>query len=69
MYAVQVFDANVLTKSVLIGSHSIDLEAVYLSKDHEKYRQWVGLINNEDPTANSFQGQWNYCPYATDVLY
>lgn len=51
-----MFDANVLTKSVLIGSYSIDLEAVYLSKDHEKYRQWVGLINNEDPTANSYQG-------------
>jgi hypothetical protein len=41
---------------VLIGSYAIDLEAVYLSKDHEQYRKWVGLSNHEDPTANSFQG-------------
>lgn len=53
---IKVFDANVLSKSIMIGSYSIDLEAVYLSKDHEKYRQWVGLTNHEDPSATSYQG-------------
>lgn len=55
-----MYDANVLTKSVLIGSHTIDLEAVYLKKDHEVYRQWAGLSNHEDPTLTSFQGNVQY---------
>lgn len=54
---LQVYDANVLTKSVLIGSHAVDVEAVYMKKDHEVYRQWAGLTNHEDVTANSFQGK------------
>lgn len=53
---IKVMDANVLTKNVLIGSYNFDATQVYFQKDHEFYRKWVALMNEDDPQDNSVQG-------------
>eukprot|EP00604_Paraphysomonas_vestita_P002816 CAMPEP_0174818892 /NCGR_PEP_ID=MMETSP1107-20130205/1828_1 /TAXON_ID=36770 /ORGANISM="Paraphysomonas vestita, Strain GFlagA" /LENGTH=1810 /DNA_ID=CAMNT_0016031457 /DNA_START=453 /DNA_END=5885 /DNA_ORIENTATION=- len=53
---VKVMDANVLLKNVLIGSYAFDAAQVYFQKDHEMYRQWVALMNDEDSECNGVQG-------------
>jgi hypothetical protein len=50
--SVKVMDANVLLKNVLIGSYVFDAQQVYFQKDHEMYRQWVALMNDEDAECN-----------------
>jgi hypothetical protein len=54
--SIKVMDANVLLKNVLIGSYVFDTQQVYFQKDHELYRQWVALMNDEDSTCNGVQG-------------
>jgi hypothetical protein len=49
-------DANVLLKNVLIGAYVFDATQVYFQKDHEMYRQWVALMNDEDANCNGVQG-------------
>lgn len=54
---VSVMDANVVTKNVLIGSYSFDTSDVYFQKDHEYYRKWVALMNDDDPEDVGVQGK------------
>lgn len=54
--SIKVMDANVLLKNVLIGSYVFDAQQVYFQKDHEMYRQWVALMNDDDPECNGVQG-------------
>lgn len=58
---VSVMDANVVTKNVLIGAYSFDTSDVYFQKDHEYYRKWVALMNDDDPEDVEVQGEcmWN----------
>ena len=42
---IEVFDANVIRKNVLIGSFEFDLTQVYYKKHHELYKQWVALTD------------------------
>ena len=42
---IDVFDANVIRKNVLIGSFEFDLTQVYYKKHHELYKQWVALMD------------------------
>lgn len=50
-------DANVLMKNVLIGSYVFDAARIYYQKDHEMYRKWVAIINDEDPECTGVQGE------------
>eukprot|EP01084_Bolivina_argentea_P085307 154172_1 len=42
---IEVYDANVIRKNVLIGSFEFDLTQVYYKKNHELYKQWVALTD------------------------
>eukprot|EP00485_Elphidium_margaritaceum_P004276 CAMPEP_0202695866 /NCGR_PEP_ID=MMETSP1385-20130828/9321_1 /ASSEMBLY_ACC=CAM_ASM_000861 /TAXON_ID=933848 /ORGANISM="Elphidium margaritaceum" /LENGTH=1764 /DNA_ID=CAMNT_0049351945 /DNA_START=35 /DNA_END=5329 /DNA_ORIENTATION=- len=42
---IEVFDANVIRKNVLIGSFEFDLTMVYYKQHHELYQQWVALTD------------------------
>jgi len=42
---IEVFDANLIRKNVLIGSFEFDLTQVYYKKHHELYKQWVALTD------------------------
>ena len=53
---VSVMDANVVTKNVLIGAYTFDTSDVYFQKDHEYYRKWVALMNDDDPEDVGVQG-------------
>ena len=54
---VSVMDANVVTKNVLIGAYTFDTSDVYFQKDHEYYRKWVALMNDDDPEDVGVQGK------------
>ena len=44
-------------KQTMIGAVSYDATYIYnLNKDHEFYRQWVGLIDDEDADDGGVQG-------------
>jgi hypothetical protein len=49
-------DANVLMKNELIGSYVFDAARIYYQKDHEMYRKWVAVINDENPECTGVQG-------------
>lgn len=53
---IRVSDVSKSFKKPLIGSHTLDFEAVYFEPDHELYRVWVPLINDEDPDIPGIQG-------------
>jgi hypothetical protein len=56
---VAVYDANSIpmAKKTMIGSFAIDATTVYTcSKDHEYYRRWVALMDDEDPDDVGVQG-------------
>ena len=55
---VTVMDANSvpMMKNTEIGSFAIDATSVYFSKDHEMYRKWVALMDDEDPGDTGVQG-------------
>ena len=53
---VEIMNANVVTKNDLIGAYTFDASQVYFQKDHEMYRKWVALMNDEDPEDNAVQG-------------
>lgn len=48
---VTVMDANSvpLQKNTEIGSFATDATSVYFSKDHEMYRKWVALMDDDNP--------------------
>eukprot|EP00602_Paraphysomonas_sp_CaronLab_P003319 CAMPEP_0185019240 /NCGR_PEP_ID=MMETSP1103-20130426/1865_1 /TAXON_ID=36769 /ORGANISM="Paraphysomonas bandaiensis, Strain Caron Lab Isolate" /LENGTH=1852 /DNA_ID=CAMNT_0027549443 /DNA_START=18 /DNA_END=5573 /DNA_ORIENTATION=+ len=53
---VKVMNANVVTKNDLIGAYAFDATQVYFQKDHEHYRKWVALMNDDDPQDTGVQG-------------
>lgn len=53
---IEVMNANVVTKNDLIGAYTFDASQVYYQKDHEMYRKWVALMNDEDPEDTAVQG-------------
>jgi hypothetical protein len=41
----------------MIGSYATDASMVYgMNKDHELYRQWIPLMDDEDPEDVGVQG-------------
>ena len=40
---ISCFDANTISRDVLIGAFEFDLSNVYFSENHEIHRQWVAL--------------------------
>lgn len=53
---VNVMDADTLTRNDMIGSYTVDASFIYFKKDHEQYRTWVALINEEDVEDTGIQG-------------
>ncbi|CAM9992524.1 unnamed protein product [Ectocarpus sp. 6 AP-2014] len=55
---ISVMDADgpVAIKNDLIGSYSFDASNVYFHKDHEIHRQWVALVDDENPKDSGTQG-------------
>jgi len=53
-------DANFIplpfTKKTMIGAYVFDATAVYFAKDHEMYRQWVALMDDEEADDVGVQG-------------
>ncbi|CAN0451521.1 unnamed protein product, partial [Hapterophycus canaliculatus] len=49
-------DGPVAIKNDLIGSYSFDAANVYFHKDHEIHRQWVALVDDENPRDSGTQG-------------
>ena len=46
---ISCFDANNLTRNVLIGSYEFDLANIYFNNEyHEIYKQWIGLFDVTD---------------------
>ena len=43
-------------KNTMIGSFATDATSVYFQKDHEMYRKWVALMDDEDPDDTGVQG-------------
>lgn len=51
------YSVNPLEKKSMIGAYAFDATQVYTSnKDHEFYRKWVGLMDDEDADAVGVQG-------------
>ena len=53
---VSVFDADAFTRNDLIGSCAFDLQSIYYRKQHEIYRQWIVLTDNDNPLDSGPQG-------------
>ncbi len=61
MIRISCYDSTIMSmiggKNKMIGSFAIDAPMVYgMNKDHEMYRQWVPLIDDEDPEDVGVQG-------------
>lgn len=54
--SIKVNNANFVMKTDLIGAYVFDACSVYYKKDHELYRTWVALMNDEDPECVGVQG-------------
>ena len=54
---VSVKDANfIIGRKKMIGAYAFDATSVYFSKDHEMYRKWVALMDDEDADDVGVQG-------------
>ena len=53
---INVMDADTLTRNDMIGSYTVDASFIYYKKDHEQYRTWVALVNEEDVEDTGIQG-------------
>jgi hypothetical protein len=55
---ISVMDANCLpgSKNTMIGAYAVDASTAYFQPDHETYRKWVALIDDEDPDDVGVQG-------------
>lgn len=62
--SLQVFDANVMLRDVLIGGYEFDLSTIYSQKYHEFYRRWVALSD----TSDDFEGVQGYLRASLCVL-
>jgi hypothetical protein len=54
--SIKVNNANYLQRTQLIGAYVFDASSVYFQKDHEMYRKWVALMNDEDAERTGVQG-------------
>jgi hypothetical protein len=59
---VACYDSTIMSmiggKNKMIGAYAIDAPMVYtMNKDHEMYRQWIPLIDDEDPEDVGVQGK------------
>jgi len=60
---IMVYDADSLTRNDLIGSYNLDAMYIYQQPNHELWKQWAGLINEQvSPQLERRQGwcqrQW-----------
>ncbi|KAH7825291.1 putative myoferlin-like protein [Monocercomonoides exilis] len=55
----QVFNANTFKRNELIGAFEFDLSRVYGEENHEVWRKWVGLYNND--AGADLQGYLRIC--------
>ena len=46
---IEVYDYNALMSNEIIGYHSIGLSTLYRNLNHEFYKVWLTLFNNEKP--------------------
>ncbi|CAM9728118.1 unnamed protein product [Heterosigma akashiwo] len=53
---VACHDAERIRFNQLIGTYSFDFLGVYLSENHEIYRQWIGVIDNKSKKDKGPQG-------------
>lgn len=55
---ISCYDSNMLSnKGTMIGAFATDATTVYtMNKDHEMYRSWVPLMDDEDPGDVGVQG-------------
>ena len=54
---LSVFDADSLSRNDIIGSCLLDASFIYSQPNHELWRQWVALVNEQDPTDDGVQGK------------
>lgn len=59
-----VNDANTVRRDVQIGAYDLDMGFVYYKRDHEIYRQWIGLSD----TRGENQGVQGYLKVSVVVL-
>mmetsp|Transcript_19079 Transcript_19079/g.72115 ORF Transcript_19079/g.72115 Transcript_19079/m.72115 type:complete len:2052 (-) Transcript_19079:79-6234(-) len=53
---ISVMDADIIAANDMIGSYVVDATYVYGRKNHELYRQWVGLLDDTNPADVGVQG-------------
>lgn len=53
---IAVYDSNTIGRNVMIGSWVCDTTMAYFQKDHEYYRKWVPLMDDEDADDVGVQG-------------
>jgi hypothetical protein len=55
---ISCYDSNMLSnQGTMIGAYAFDATTIYtMNKDHEMYRQWVPLMDDEDPDDVGVQG-------------
>ena len=62
---LSVFDANTISRNVLIGAYELDLATVYFHDEyHEIYKQWLGLFD----TTDEYEGIQGYLRVSVVVL-
>jgi hypothetical protein len=65
---ISVYDANQnpLAKETMIGAYAFDGVSCYSNnKDHEYYREWVALMDDEDPEDVGVQG---YLKFSCQII-
>ena len=53
---LSIMDADTFTRNDMIGSYTVEASYIYYKKDHEQYRTWVALVNEEDVEDTGIQG-------------
>ena len=56
LITIRVMDADLLSKSDLIGGYTFDTSYVYAQKNHELHRKWFGLFDLDNPADSRAQG-------------
>jgi Ca2+-dependent lipid-binding protein len=49
---LEVYDYNAVMTNELIGTHSIGLSTLYRNLNHEFYKVWLTLFNENIPNEN-----------------
>lgn len=53
---VSCYDSNTIGRNKMIGGWACDATHVYFQKDHESYRKWIPLMDDEDEEDVGVQG-------------